>query len=282
MNNIIYDPSKGLEYIDVGGHRRYLASKPDTTGKMKALPKFADHFQVLDKKDWFEVDRREMFAVLGTYDQNGHGSCVGNGWAMGLSKARMLAGMSTVLLSPAWWYSLINGNSDNGAIISDGIEAGMNIGTCKFSTVGQDPIYQSRMPSGARAEAARFKVGKAYQVTSYADIITALLMPKPMIPVYGYQVGNNYERFDQYGVAGHDRGPGNHANHADGVKLLADGRYVLDDHNSWNASWGPFGNGRVYIDEDHLFGGGDQADVCIIEAAIDDPNDTTNPPDYLP
>ncbi len=105
-------------------------------------------------------------------------------------------------------------------------------------------------------------------------------MPKPFIPVYGYQVGNNFERFDQYGVAGHDRGPGNHCNHADGVKLLPDGRYVLDDHNSWAANWGPFGNGRVYIDEDHLFSGGDQADCCIIEAAIDDPNDTTNPPDY--
>lgn len=277
--SVIYDPDKGLDYIDVGGHRRYLASKPDTAGKFKALPKFADHFPVLAKSDWFEVDRRALFAPFGTFDQNGHGSCVGNGWAMGASKARMLAGMKPVLLSPAWFYSLINGNSDNGAVISDGLEAGLNVGFCTFQTVGQDPIYQSRMPAAAKAEASRFKLSRAFQVTSYAEIISALLMPKPMIPVYGYMVGRNFQSFDRYGVAGHDRGPGNHCNHADGVKLLSDGRWVLDDHNSWNAEWGPFGNGRVYLDENHLFGGGDQADCCIIEAAADDPQDP-GPPSY--
>lgn len=276
-----YDSAKGLEYVDSGGHRRYLGSLPDTSGKFKALPRFADHFPVIPESDWFEVDRRAMFAAFGTFDQNGHGSCVGNGWAMGASKARALAGMKPVLLSPAWFYSLINGNSDNGAVISDGIAAGVNVGFATFATVGQDPIYQSRMPAAAKAEAGRFKLSRAFQVNSWAEIISALLMPKPMIPVYGYQVGNNFERFDNYGVAGHDRGPGNHCNHADGVKKLPDGRWVLDDHNSWNASWGPFGNGRVYLDENHLFGGGDQPDCCIIETVVDDPQDP-GPVPYSP
>jgi len=281
-SGIVYDPSKDLDYIEVNGQKRYLASKPDTPGKFKALPKFSDHFSVMHRADWFEVNRRAVFAAFGTFDQNGHGSCVGNGWAMGMSKARVLAGMKPVLLSPAWFYSLINGNSDNGAIISDGLDAGLNVGCCTFATVGQDPIYQSRMPSAAKAEAARFKLSRAFQVNSYDEIITALLMPKPMIPVYGYQVGRSFQSFDRYGVAGHDRGPGNHCNHADGVVKLPDGRWVLDDHNSWDSSWGPFGNGRVYIDEDHLFGGGDQPDCCIIEAVIEDPQDPTIPPNYQP
>jgi hypothetical protein len=265
------------EFTDHNGHVRKLASRPDAGGLFKALPRFADHFPVFDKKDWQEIDRRAFDPVFGIFDQGQHGSCVGNGWAMGMSKARAIAGMKPLLLSPAFFYSLINGNQDEGAVISDGIAAGMSTGTCLFSTVGQDPIYQSRMPATAKAEAARFKLAKAYQVTSYADIITALLLPKPMIPVYGYMVGNNFERFDKYGVAGHDRGPGNHCNHADGVKLLPDGRWVLDNPNSWRKDWGPWGNGRVYLDEQHLFANGDQPDVCIVECVSDDPQDAGPP-----
>ena len=281
MNPITFDPVKGLEYLDVGGHRRFLASKPDTAGKFKALPKFSDHFPVIPSSQWVEVDRRAMFAWFGTFDQNGHGSCVGNGWAMAASKARVLAGLSAVLLSPGWFYSLLNGNTDNGAVISDGIAAALNTGFATFQTVGQDPIYQHQMPSGAAAEAQRFKLAKVYQVNSWEETISALIMPKPFIVVYGYMVGNNFQNCDSYGVAGHDRGPGNHCNHADGVKKLPDGRWVLDDHNSWGATWGPFGNGRVYLDENHLFGGGDQPDICVIETVAEDPT-APQPPSYNP
>jgi hypothetical protein len=265
------------EFTDHTGGVRKLASRPDVGSLFKALPKFADHFPVFDRKDWQEISRRDADKTFGTFDQAQHGSCVGNGWTWAAMMARLVAGMKAVILSPGWFYSLINGNQDEGAVISDGIAAGMGVGWCLFSTVGQDPIYQRQMPAQARAETARFKLAKAYQPTSYADIITGLLMPKPLIPVYGYMVGNNFENFDRYGVAGHARGRGNHCNAADGVVRLPDGRWVLDDKNSWGGRWGPFGNGRVYIDEDHLYANGDQPDVCMVECIADDPTDPGPP-----
>jgi hypothetical protein len=265
------------EFTDHTGAVRKLASRPDAGGLFRMLPRFADHFPVFDKKDWVPVSRRDLFKPFGTLNQGQRSSCVGNGWAMAMSKARVLAGMKALLLSPAFFYSLINGDQDQGAVISDGIAAGMSTGTCLFSTVGQDPIYQRQMPAAAKAEAGRFKLSKAYQVTSYADILTAQQMPKPMLPVFGLMVGNNFERFDRYGVAGHDRGPGNHCQHSDGHLKLPDGRWVLDTQNSWDAGWGPFGEGRYYVDEDHLFGGGDQPDVCIVECVADDPTDPGPP-----
>lgn len=267
---------KNLPYIDFDGHRRYLASIP-SGGLMKAmLPNYqAAGKPMFDRKDWFEVSRRGRGGVFDhIFDQNGHGSCVGNGWTGALMRARALKGCHPFVLSPGWTYSLINGNRDNGAVISDGIESLTRVGTCLFSTVGQDPIYQSRMPVNARAEAARFRLRAAYHCANYDEVVSAILTGL-YLPVYGYQVGRNFMRFDHYGVAGHDRGPGNHCNHADGVKKLPDGRWVLDDVNSWATSFGDAG--RCYIDEEHLFANGDQADCCVIEAFEDDPQEQTPP-----
>jgi hypothetical protein len=201
----------GMDYFDDGsGHKRYLASKP-SNGKMQALPGYRASGQpIFDQKDWVPVSRRGMGTVFDTiFDQGSHGSCVGNGWAGAAGRVRALAGMSPVVLSPGWFYSLINGNSDNGAVISDGIEAGQKTGFCTYSTVGEDPIYQSQMPATAAAEAAKFRLGAIYQPEDWASAISAILTGR-FIAVYGYMVGNSFENFDQYGVAGHARGPGNH------------------------------------------------------------------------
>lgn len=268
-----YCPTRNAEYVEFDGHPRYLGSIP-SGGKMKAmLPRYGASNPVLPRSEWFEASRRDVCPWI--FNQASHNSCVGNGWAGALMRARALAGAKPVVLSPGWWYSLINGNRDQGAMISDGIETGMEDGTCLFETVGQDPIYQSRMPAGAKAEAKRFRIKSAYHCDSWDEVISALLQPKPFIPVYGYQVGRNFDNFDRYGVAGHDRGRGNHCNHADGVKKLPDGRWVIDDVNSWGNRFGD--NGRCYLDENHLFGGGDEPDVCVIEAFIEDPQEPGPP-----
>lgn len=272
-------PDKQLDYVETNGVRRYLASKP-SGGKMRAmLPGYKASGQpVFDRKDWIPVNRRGQGGVWDTiFDQGQHGSCVGNGWAGAAMRVRALAGMKPVVLSPGWFYSLINGNSDNGAVISDGISAAQKVGFCTFATVGQDPIYQNQMPATAKAEAARYRLGAIYQCEDFDAVYSALLTGR-YLPVYGYMVGNSFENFDKYGVPGHTRGPGNHCNFADGGTQLADGRWVLDDVNSWHNNWGPFGNGRCYLDEAFLFGGGDQPDVCVIQAALEDPNEPNEPP----
>ena len=97
------------------------------------------------------------------------------------------------------------------------------------------------------------------------------------IAVYGMQVGSNFGSFDASGVAGFARGGGNHCMHADGVKKLPDGRWVLDNVNSWGYSWGPWKNGRCYLSESHIKGA-DNSDAYLIKGAVDDPSEPIKPP----
>lgn len=271
------DDDKQMDYIEFDGHRRYLASRP--SGKFASfMPNYKDSGQpMFDKKDWRIISRRDRFGPDMIFDQNGHGSCVANGWVGAIERSRVLRGYKYVKLSPGFFYSLINGGSDNGANISDGIKAGQEVGTCLFSTVGQDPIYTRQMPATAKPEAQRFRIGRAFHCSSWEQSVSAV--QAGFIIVYGYMVGNNFMHIDKDGFGGHDRGQGNHCNHADGFVILPSGRMGFDDVNSWNTTFGD--KGRVLLDEAHLFENGDQADVCAIETILEDPQEE-EPPPFVP
>src|SRR5579872_465983 len=252
MTKILTCNRTGLPFVYAGGNKRLLASIP-SNGKMKAMlkPYKASGNPVLPRSEWFALSRRDQFG--GTdwiLDQQQYGECVGGGGAGSLRRARVLGGGKDVKLSPGNLYSQINGGQDQGAVISDALDALMKNGVCTFATVGIDPIFSSQQPAAATQECTRFRVAEGYHCASFDELVSALLLIPDAIAFYGYQVGSNFENFDKFGVAGHARGPGNHCNGADGIALLNDGRWVLDDFNSWGYSWGPFGNGRVYIDEE--------------------------------
>lgn len=270
----------GFDYIDFDGHRRMLASIP-SKGKMQAMMgKYEDSGQPLFTADDIKAALKiyPMTARRQTYnwifDQNGFGSCVADGWTGGLMRARALRGFKFTKLSPGYLYSQINGGRDNGAVISDGGPALTTTGTCEYAIVGDSPIYTRQMPATAKANAANYKLAAMYHCETWLGLLSAL-MTGVYIGVYGYMVGNSFMHPDQYGVAGHDRGPGNHCNHGQGVALLPDGRLVIDDVNSWGSSF--MAGGFCYIDEQHLFGGGDQPDVCVITAPLKGPNDGDPP-----
>jgi hypothetical protein len=275
--DLIDDADKALQYVDFDGEKRYLASIPSGGLMASTLPNYeAAGNPMFPRSDWFEMNRRGAGRAFDTiFNQGSFSSCVGNGWAGALQRARAARGATPFVLSPAFVYSLINGGRDRGAVISDGIGALTKVGTCLFSTVGQSPIYSSRMPEAARAEAARFRISDAYHCRTWDEVVSAILSGL-FVPTYGMQVGSNFNRFDSHGVAGHNRGPGNHAMHADGVKKLPDGRWVIDNVNSWGTNFGD--GGRCYLDEEHLFDNGNQADVCVIRAFVEDPLDPVQPP----
>jgi hypothetical protein len=228
---------------------------------------------------WRPVNRRPLFPqgdwIL---DQDSIGSCVAESSSMALRKCRFLAGATDEPLSPGCLYAQVNGGRDSGAVITDALDALKTKGTCLFSTVGQKPFYLDEMPQAAWTEALRFRIEGWWYCDTFDEVATAVQLGPPYIPVFGIMVGNNFQSFDPYGVAGHASGPGNHAVHADGMTQLADGRWVLDMPNSWGAAWGPWHNGRVYLDEQHLDAGGDQPAGYVIQAAIEDPQDPLKPP----
>jgi hypothetical protein len=265
--------------VFANGHVRYLSAKPDGQ-KLRALaPKrYADSHPIFPIAQWRPVNRRNVF-TWDQYglDQNGYSSCVAQSNSNALTKVRALAGMKPVKLSPAFLYAHINRGRDQGAIISEGADALVKVGTCPFDMLGQHPFYQHDLTPQMREAAVRYKAGEVYHVDTWEELGSALQTGR-YVAVFGAMVGRNFNRFDQHGVCGHDVGPGNHALHADGIELLSDGRWVLDVPNSWGEEWGPWRNGRCYLDRNHLFANGDMPDVCVIRAAADDPKEPWDPP----
>lgn len=283
-------PDGGGEYVDDGGNRRLLSARSDAV-KFAGLPKYSEHYPVFPVSEWRDINRANIFGGKDWIeDQLQHGSCVGNGWVGALRRARVAMGMKDVRLSAPHLYSQINGGRDEGAVISDGIGALKKTGVCTFDLVPEKPgypIYTKQMPPTANEEAKDYRIDGeigAYRCDSWAETCSAL-QTGLFFPVYGVMVGKNFEKFDAAGVAGHDHGPGNHCMFAEGMKkitLNGKSKWVLDNVNSWGFSWGPFHNGHTYLDEMHLFGNGDQPDVCVIRLPTRRAAEPFAPPAYKP
>lgn len=264
-------------FVDHTGTPRVMACLQNPGGIKKAFPRrYADYKPTYPSSKITPLNRRGLFGGSDwILDQNGIGSCVGNGATNSLRKKRVLMGLPDVKLSPGCTYAQINGGSDNGAVISDALDALSQVGTVPYSVIGETPFYTHQLPSGWEQTAARFKIVEGYHATTYAEVLSAIVNDD--VPFFGIMVGNTWENFDRYGVCGHDGGPGNHCVHADGVVLLPDNRLVLDGVNSWGYSWGPFSNGRMYLDQQHIDGGGDEPDICILALASLDPQSPQPP-----
>ena len=274
---VIQIDDSGNSYVETGGERRMLTARSEPA-KFGALPKFGDSCPVFPVSQYFECNRENIFPFAEWIgDQDGHGACVGFGWAYGLRKSRRLLGMTDVPLSGNFAYAFLNGGKDQGAVISDGIESLKDHGVCPDSMVPAKSIYERQLSESAKQEARRFKLVDAYRCDEASEVFSAIM--SGYIVVYGYEVGTNFENFDKYGVAGADRGAGNHCNHSEGMVKLPDGRWVLINANSWTTKWGPFGNGKCYLDPaKSLFNGTDRPDCCVIRSVSRDPQDPNDPP----
>ena len=277
---VMGSPHTGPPFIDVDGERRYLTCLPPAQARYMAPRggEFSEVHAPLPRNQWREINNRNKFpSEKWVYDQDGIGSCVGNGATAALRKARLLAGMTDFRLAPGCTYAQINGGSDRGAVISDSLVALQQTGTIISATLGSDqkPYYTKQLPSGWKKEAARFRIEEAYHCSTFDDMATALQLG--YIVVYGMQVSNSFNSFTNEGVAGASPGPGNHAMHADGLHKLASGEWAFDNVNSWGAAWGPWKNGRCYLVEKH-FQQGDQPDAYAVKTAVEDPLDPIRPP----
>jgi hypothetical protein len=277
---IVGSPHTGPPFIEVDGEKRYLTRLPPSEAKFMAPRggEFGDVHAPIPRAAWKEVNNRAKFPPeKWIYDQDGIGSCVGNGSTAALRKARFLAGYTDVRLAPGCTYAQINGGRDQGAVISDSLTALQQTGTISAATLGSDekPFYLKQMPSGWKTEAARFRIEEAYHCANFDEMCTAVQLG--YIVVFGIQVGQSFNHFSADGVPGATPGPGNHCLHADGVHKLSDGTWALDTCNSWGASWGPDKVGRCYLIERH-FQQGDVPDAWACKTAVVDPQDPLHPP----
>src|SRR5262249_12438947 len=149
-------------------------------------------------------------------------SCVANGWTGTMERTRVLAGMEFCHLSEGFFYSLINGGKDQGAIIGDGINASQKGGSCTAELIGESPFFKQTIGATkyakATEEAKRFQTADCFRCGNWKEACSAIQAGYCI--TFGNMVGRNWTHFDKNGVCGHDSGPGNHCIAADGMVNL--------------------------------------------------------------
>lgn len=238
------------------GEIRRLGSLVIPEGLLCSSPVYDDEFEIWSDADIRRVvsdpnrvPSRRMFDSSWILNQRNHGSC--NGFAAAASYSRLLKIIGVkeyYRASGSWIYSLINGGRDNGSQLIDAFRVGQDVGYASEETVGWDMIYPKQQPvAKAKAEAADHKGRNYYQVKSLQALKTALAQGWPC--VVAVHVGNRFMKLSG-GIAGVDRGPGNHAVCVDDL-VLVNGKLCYDMPNSWGTS-GYGDQGRAYLTDDHL------------------------------
>ena len=244
------------ELQDLHGNIRRLGSLEPDAGRLRA---FAEN--TLSIAAWSEADlkkvvsdanrtaSREIFGPEWICDQLSFGSC--NGWAAAAtySRARYLRGVrdGVIRFSGSYVYSWINGNRDQGSMLSDSLDEIERRGVPPESLVPANRIYRSQMPSGADQIAAQHKGFKCYPVRSLPELRTALANRWPC--VVAIHAGGNFQRLGSGGVLGVDKGRGNHAVCVDDLRWSG-GQWLYDMPNSWGVRFGD--NGRGYLTDEHF------------------------------
>ena len=239
------------------GEIRRLGSLPMTPGMVCSAPVYDDEFEVWDDStirkvitDPNRVPSRKIYTPDEWIDnQRSHGSCNGFAAAGAYSRLRYTLGLRDGFhASGAWIYSLINGGQDNGSELLRGMVVGEDVGYCSRDTVTWDMIYPKRQPlTQAKAEAAEHKGKHFYRCKTLQAFRTGLAQGWP--GVAAVHVGNNYMKF-RNGIAGVDRGQGNHAVCIDDL-VIHNGTECFDQPGSWGVEGGG-DQGRWLLTKDHF------------------------------
>lgn len=267
-------------HVDQTGMLRRLGTLTPPKGFVSAFPVFEDSVQTLSDADLLEIarsgiaDGRKRFDSSFIKNQRSHGSCNGFAGAGALTRARVRRGLKRVDLSGAYLYSLINGGSDNGSALEDGMKVMQSKGIASEALVGWDAIYPNRQNKpAADAEALRYQGFECYATRTLPGTFTAVALGFDI--VVAVHVGSHFEDVDTEGVPGRANGPGNHAVGADGLTCVHGNQLALTNFNSWDVVYGQ--QGRMCLTQDHLAQPISNHTFYAIRSTEDDPN-AVNPP----
>lgn len=264
----------GYPIVVIGGKKRHLARlapRPNFGGLPKLFKVRANPTIPRDK--WEEIDRSSY--PVPVLNQGNHGSCVGHGSTTAFWFAFIKAGGTVPSggFSPTSLYSQINGGRDNGAVVSDSMDALMENGVGLMSDVPESVIYERQISAAAKAKYKRFRVAAAYHVETFDEIVSALLLG--FMVSFGITIGSGFNRPGKDGLIESGGFPlGGHCMCAYGLKHLADGRWVPVVRNSWGDDFGD--GGDCLLPDGHFKGR--NLDAFAIKTASSDPEDPDKPP----
>lgn len=192
-------------------------------------------------------------------DQGAFNSCNPCAATGGYAKAREYNGHPHVDFAPEYMYAHISGGRDQGSLLEDSLMALVKIGVCERALVQHGTYTMRGITAQAKENAKRYRALAPYRIPGddldrcWRTLLTAVAKREPVI--VAVHVGRTFENLNSGGFCGIDRGPGNHAVHADDGKRLKNtpcdaSGFCLDMPNSWGKRWGR--NGRGYITRGHI------------------------------
>lgn len=232
-----YHPVSGLPMIEQAGEFRVLGCLPP---HLKcSLPAWGSSpaSNRLDPSQWVERNWHAAWKVK-TTDQKSSQACVGHSTEKVWTYTWLQNGGRPLEFSNTYVYSLINGGTDGGAVISDAMTALKMYGIAEKRLVPDDMIFRAQLPAEAYANARRFRAVEVYRCLSFADIVSAISLGHTVAS--GIFVGRNFGELSSDGVAPlPDQIVGGHALAHVGIKYLSRlSRWGVLTQNSWSQEWG--------------------------------------------
>lgn len=198
---------------------------------------------------------RDVFKFM--LNQGSRSSCNAYAATGALRKRRVRDGHKDVELAPEFLYAHINGGRDQGSMLDDGMVGLKEIGVCPRDMVPYQAYLMRDISIEAKRRAKSFRAAACYQIpgTDFNHYWQACIsaLARGDLLVFAVHVGNSYLKLDRDGCAGVDRGPGNHAVHADDVIVHGNPKTFLDLIFDQAGSWGEkvHDKGRAGIRPEH-------------------------------
>ena len=247
-------------YFD--GYYRILSHTPSPEND---TPKFGDSFRSFDAAALKEIDMSwQGHRIL---NQKSTNSCVGHASTAGMEILQKQRQIVQKNFNPFFHYALINGGQDGGAYISDSLNMLRKYGICETSAFPYDRVYyKSSLTKAAYDNAARFKLGYAYQCNTFEEVCQAISLG--FVVNIGILVGSNFTKVDSEGIAPlPNGGGGGHSMLACGIKQHSKYGWLVKLQNSWGSSFGL--GGYCYVRKEH-FTSRSKLDCFAFQGVIED------------
>lgn len=169
-----------------------------------------------------------------THDQNGVGQCNADATTSALESQRLMQGLPLVLLSSGDLYHRINGGSDRGSLLEDGIREAYN-GVATVDDCNGNIWRRGQWRAGTADQRRPYRLLEAFLCPTFDHCFSATLMGFGLIS--GVLWYSNYEPGpDGWLPPGRGQG-GGHAVH--GYKPTYKGdQFGIRHKNSWTERWG--------------------------------------------
>lgn len=184
----------------------------------ECCPMAADKVPLIPEERWDELGSQITLRphVKQLLDQDGVGSCAGEGTGYGVLIARAVAGLPPVPLNPWSVYAYSSGGLDRGSSIDENLRVAMELGIAPMEFWPRSKGWRAKPTGRAAEEALKYRIAEFWDITTKAEFVSCLLRGMPVV----------------WGSKGHA---------VCAVQYQAAGPLII---NSWGEAWGDVGFGQ--------------------------------------